>query len=307
MQQAARTVVAAGRRGGDIFAVAEKALADCAHRDEMFFVAHGMGLITHEVPRLTGTGPVPYPADHAAAPLEAGMVLSIETWVENREVGFVKLEDTLIVTDDGWEAPGDTGRGWNRVGRQVNEHVSPTVAPMALHGPEPDALRKIRAHNAATRSWIVVLEDDPTGCQAMYDATVLIEPTTEELARAARERRVTFVWTNTRSLPEARAVEVNRALVRSAIEAATRAGARPVFVSRSDSTLRGHFAAEVSAVVDTWSSSQEAVEAFPAQCRDVPFRDRVRPRCPDRRADDADVGAGQDGVELSSSARGARS
>jgi hypothetical protein len=44
------------------------------------------------------------------------MVLSIETWVENREVGFVKLEDTLIVTDDGWEAPGDTGRGWNRGG-----------------------------------------------------------------------------------------------------------------------------------------------------------------------------------------------
>jgi Xaa-Pro aminopeptidase len=117
VQQAARTVVAAGRRGGDIFAVAEKALAGCAHRDEMFFVAHGMGLITHEVPRLTGTGPVPYPADHAAAPLEAGMVLSIETWVENAEVGFVKLEDTLIVTDDGWEAPGDTGRGWNRAGR----------------------------------------------------------------------------------------------------------------------------------------------------------------------------------------------
>ena len=116
VQQAARTVVGAGRRGGDIFSVAEKALTDCAHRREMFFVAHGMGLITHEVPRLTGTGPVPYPADHAAAPLEAGMVLSIETWVENREVGFVKLEDTLIVTDDGWEAPGDTGRGWNRAG-----------------------------------------------------------------------------------------------------------------------------------------------------------------------------------------------
>jgi uncharacterized protein YgbK (DUF1537 family) len=39
--------------------------------------------------------------------------------------------------------------------------------------------------------------------------------------------------------------------VRSAIEASTLVGARPVFVSRSDSTLRGHFAAEVSTVVDT--------------------------------------------------------
>jgi Xaa-Pro aminopeptidase len=118
VQQAARTAVAAGQRGGDIFAVAEKALAGCAHRGEMFFVAHGMGLITHEVPRLTGTGPVPYPGDHADTPLEAGMVLSIETWVENHDVGFVKLEDTLIVTGDGWDAPGDTGRGWNRPGRK---------------------------------------------------------------------------------------------------------------------------------------------------------------------------------------------
>lgn len=116
VQQAARTAVAAGRRDGDIFGVAEKALAGCPHRDEMFFVAHGMGLITHEVPRLTGTGPVPYPADHADAPLEPGMVLSIETWAESPQVGFVKLEDTLIVTEDGWEAPGDTGRGWNRAG-----------------------------------------------------------------------------------------------------------------------------------------------------------------------------------------------
>ncbi len=130
----------------------------------------------------------------------------------------------------------------------LGEDPAPSLPP---RGPEPDALRKIRAHNASTRAWIVILDDDPTGCQAMYDATVLIEPTADELARAAREQRATFVWTNTRSLPEAQAVDVNRALVRSAIEAATLVGTRPVFVSRSDSTLRGHFAAEVSTVAGT--------------------------------------------------------
>lgn len=113
VQQAARVPVRAGTRGGDIFAAAEKALAGCPNAREMFFVAHGMGLITHEAPRLTATGPVPYPADHAESPLEPGMVLSIETWAENSDAGFVKLEDTLIVTADGWEAPGDTGRGYN--------------------------------------------------------------------------------------------------------------------------------------------------------------------------------------------------
>jgi uncharacterized protein YgbK (DUF1537 family) len=125
---------------------------------------------------------------------------------------------------------------------------------------EPDALREIRAHNASTRRWMVILDDDPTGCQAMYDATVLIEPATGELARAAREQRATFVWTNTRARPEAQAVDVNRALVRSAIEAATLAGARPVFISRSDSTLRGHFAAEIAAVAGTCRAAGRPVD-----------------------------------------------
>ena len=79
----------------------------------MHFVAHGMGLIPHEAPRLTATGPVPYPDKHAKRPPETGMVLSIETHVKHPDVGFVKLEDTVAVTNSGWEAFGDWGRGWN--------------------------------------------------------------------------------------------------------------------------------------------------------------------------------------------------
>ena len=46
-----------------------------------------------------------------------------------------------------------------------------------------------------------------------------------------------------------------------------------------------------------WSGDQEVVEAFPAQGADEPFRDRDGSRCSDRGADDADVGAGEYGVE----------
>jgi hypothetical protein len=45
------------------------------------------------------------------------------------------------------------------------------------------------------------------------------------------------------------------------------------------------------------SGDQDVVEAFPAQCPDEAFRDRVRPRCSYRSADDADVGTGERGVE----------
>ncbi|MCO4237020.1 M24 family metallopeptidase [Pseudarthrobacter raffinosi] len=116
VQQEARTAVAAGKRGGDIFVTALDTISKLPDGANMKFVAHGMGLITHEVPRLTSTGPVPYFGAHANDPLKSGMVLSIESWFEDHESGFIKLEDTLIVTDDGWEAPGDSARGWNRTG-----------------------------------------------------------------------------------------------------------------------------------------------------------------------------------------------
>ena len=31
----------------------------------------------------------------------------------------IKLEDTVVVTEKGYEPLGDAGRGWNRAGRQV--------------------------------------------------------------------------------------------------------------------------------------------------------------------------------------------
>jgi Xaa-Pro aminopeptidase len=116
VQQAARARVHAGTRGGDLFAAAYEAIGDCDDRSRMSFLAHGTGLVTHEAPRLTATGSPPYPAAHVELPLQAGMVLSIESQVLDPLVGFVKLEDTVIVGVDAPEAVGDHGRGWNRVG-----------------------------------------------------------------------------------------------------------------------------------------------------------------------------------------------
>jgi Xaa-Pro aminopeptidase len=53
---------------------------------------------------------------HADKPLEAGMVISIETELHHNTRGFIKLEDTVAITDTGWEAFGDGGKGWNICG-----------------------------------------------------------------------------------------------------------------------------------------------------------------------------------------------
>jgi len=113
VQQAAFAAVKAGVKGGDIYAAAERRLAQTSQHAHSEFLAHGMGVVSHEAPRLTATGPVPYDDYDAHRPLEAGMVISIETTMKHPTRGFIKLEDTVAVTPAGYEIFGESGRGWN--------------------------------------------------------------------------------------------------------------------------------------------------------------------------------------------------
>jgi Xaa-Pro aminopeptidase len=119
IQMAARQPIRHGARGGDIYAATEGLVRRSSHGNSLEFVAHGMGLISHEAPRLTDKAPVPYPAYDADLPLQDGMVLSIETTILHPRRGFIKLEDTVAVTRNGCEGFGDRGRGWNRSGAAV--------------------------------------------------------------------------------------------------------------------------------------------------------------------------------------------
>lgn len=118
VQQAAFSKVRAGARGGDMIAHAEGVLRRSKVAAFTDFFAHGMGLITHEVPFLMTNHPVTYEGVDAAQPLEAGMVISVETTMLHPSRGFIKLEDTLAVTADGYEMFGQGSRGWNRGGTE---------------------------------------------------------------------------------------------------------------------------------------------------------------------------------------------
>lgn len=114
VQQAARSPIRPGTPAGEIVRIAEETRRKSPHVSHVDFVAHGMGLVTHEAPRLIGRGSFPYPPDHIETPLAEGMVISIETTLKHPSRGLIKLEDTLAVTREGWESYGDTARGWNR-------------------------------------------------------------------------------------------------------------------------------------------------------------------------------------------------
>jgi Xaa-Pro aminopeptidase len=116
VQQAARSVIKAGTRGGDVIEAGLQVVQKSVYRDSLSYVSHGMGLVAHERPQLGEDNPHGYPAVDADRPLRAGMVLSVETGLRHPTRGSVGLEDTIVVADDGYEALGDDHRGWNRMG-----------------------------------------------------------------------------------------------------------------------------------------------------------------------------------------------
>lgn len=116
VQQKVFRLIEPGRPGGELFAAASRALASLPEHNHMHFMAHGMGMISHEAPRLPTGGQMSYPAMDAERPLEPGMVLSVETTLAHPRRGFIKLEDTVAVTAAGREILGEGARGWNRGG-----------------------------------------------------------------------------------------------------------------------------------------------------------------------------------------------
>ncbi len=116
VQHAAFSKVKAGALGQEVVDSAQATLRDQPNANSTDFFVHGMGLISHEAPFLMTNHPVAYEGVDAERPLQVGMVLSVETTMLHSSRGFIKLEDTVTVTETGYEMFGTEGRGWNRGG-----------------------------------------------------------------------------------------------------------------------------------------------------------------------------------------------
>ena len=96
---------------------------------------------------------------------------------------------------------------------------------------------------------IVILDDDVMGTQSVYNIAVLMDWSVDALrTELESDSRAFFVVTNARTMPESQARAVNSFIVRNLCEAARQAGVDFSIVSRLDSTLRGHFPAEMEAI-----------------------------------------------------------
>ncbi len=96
---------------------------------------------------------------------------------------------------------------------------------------------------------IIVLDDDPTGVQTVHSIPVYTSWDSGALkAILADESRLVYILTNSRALTPDQTTALHRRLGSDLLQAARQENKTFILISRSDSTLRGHFPAETQAL-----------------------------------------------------------
>ncbi|MCY6492518.1 four-carbon acid sugar kinase family protein [Leptolyngbya sp. GGD] len=99
---------------------------------------------------------------------------------------------------------------------------------------------------------IIVLDDDPTGSQTVHSCLLLMQWDVETLRFGLQDDApIFFVLTNTRSLTPEAAQSITQEVCRNLKTAIAQTGIEDfLVVSRSDSTLRGHYPIETDAIAE---------------------------------------------------------
>lgn len=115
------------------------------------------------------------------------------------------------------------------------------------------------------RAKVLVLDDDPTGTQTVHGIPVLTTWSVDALAAELSDPApCAYLLTNSRAFPRAEACRVNREIGGQLRAAAALTGRPFRVVSRSDSTLRGHFPAETDALAVGLGAAFHATLVIPA-------------------------------------------
>ncbi|WP_455206910.1 four-carbon acid sugar kinase family protein [Kaarinaea lacus] len=107
-----------------------------------------------------------------------------------------------------------------------------------------------------TDTKIIIIDDDPTGSQTVHSCLLLTRWDVETLKRGLQdEAPLFFILSNTRAMEAQHAAEVTRTIcqnLKQALESLRQSGQmiNPLVVSRSDSTLRGHYPIETDIIAE---------------------------------------------------------
>jgi uncharacterized protein YgbK (DUF1537 family) len=138
-----------------------------------------------------------------------------------------------------------------------------TFASLPAEWPQ-DFLPEINKRILHSGHKVVVLDDDPTGTQTVHGIPVLTGWSVDELeAELANDLQTFYLLTNSRSYTLEHAQSISTEIGRNLMEAARKSNRQFVVVSRSDSTLRGHFPGEVDALAKGLAQNFDAWIVIP--------------------------------------------
>ncbi len=127
-----------------------------------------------------------------------------------------------------------------------------------------DLAPAIRAEFGAAGRKLVVLDDDPTGTQTVHGIPVLTEWSVPQLTSELLDPSpACYILTNSRSLTAPAARALAGLVARNLRQAAASAGRAFRVLSRSDSTLRGHFPEETDAIAEGLGETADALLLVP--------------------------------------------
>ncbi|WP_443599072.1 four-carbon acid sugar kinase family protein [Agathobacter sp.] len=122
-----------------------------------------------------------------------------------------------------------------------------------------DELLKKEIENNDTK--FVVLDDDPTGVQTVHDISVYTDWTVESMKKGFMDdNKVFYILTNSRGMTEAETTKIHHEIIDAVAQAAAETGKNYQFISRSDSTLRGHYPLETELLKEGVEKSGKTVD-----------------------------------------------
>jgi len=135
--------------------------------------------------------------------------------------------------------------------------------------PDETLLGRIAQHLAESNHCVVALDDDPTGTQTVHNIWVVTRWNVDHLSSVLADGEpALYILTNSRSMPLAEAQRINREIAVNLVAAAKATRRSISVVSRSDSTLRGHYPEEVDALAQALGHAQAT--SFDGVCI-IPF------------------------------------
>ena len=132
----------------------------------------------------------------------------------------------------------------------------PNVDAEKFHAALSDALKNF------TRK-IIVLDDDPTGVQTVNGISVYTDWTAKSIAAGfAEENAMFFILTNSRAFSESKTRAEHKKIAENICAASKNFGRDFLIISRSDSTLRGHYPLETQILRETLAASVKISDAL---------------------------------------------